>query len=398
MENIRKYIDNPLFIKWVYDPDENVNEYWEFYLKKHPDEKEFLYELKNELALFRISGQTLSEERKKILSEKIANQIIEKQRSFRIRKIGQFMLKYAALAVLFMGIGAGLVYYFDQDQSGIADFIPYFEMTEMLGKPTLVLSDGSNVNLNKTESTVDYASLEQIIINEDSIIPVVNDGSKMEAIPNQLVVPYGSRAKLVLSDRSVVWLNAGSRLIYPSAFTGKEREVLLFGEAFFQVEKDESKPFIVRTADYHIRVLGTQFNVSAYPGDATSQTVLTEGSIELNMNESSWFDRGVVLNPNELFSLNKKDNETKIQKVQPEEYVLWKDGIIKFENEDLNRVLKKIERFYNIQIKLGDPLDGSIKMDGKLNLKEDKYEVLHYVSKVARRKYVEVGERHFLIE
>ena len=398
MEHIRKYIDNPLFIKWVYDPDENVSEYWEFYLKKHPDEKVFLYQLKNELAIFRISGQTLSEERKKILSEKIANQIKEKQRGFRIRKIGQFMLKYAALAVLFMSIGAGLVYYFDQDQPDITDFIPYFEMTEMSGNPTLVLSDGSNVNLNKTESTVDYASSEQIIVNEDSIIPVVNDGSKMEAIPNQLVVPYGSRAKVVLNDRSVVWLNAGSRLIYPSAFKGKEREVLLFGEAFFQVEKDESKPFIVRTADYHIRVLGTQFNVSAYPGDATSQTVLTEGSIELNMNESSWFDRGVVLNPNELFSLNKKDNETKIQKVQPEEYVLWKDGIIKFENEDLSRVLKKIERFYNIQIKLGDPLDGSIKMDGKLNLKEDKYEVLHYVSKVARRKYVEVGDRHFLIE
>ncbi|MDX9882503.1 MAG: FecR domain-containing protein [Prolixibacteraceae bacterium] len=398
MENIRKYIDNPFFIKWVYDPDENVNEYWGFYLEKHPDEKKILYELKNELALFRISGQTLSEERKKILSEKIANQIREKQRSFRIRKIGQFMLKYAALAVLFMSIGAGLVYYFNQDQSGIAGFVPYFEMTEMPGKPTLVLSDGSNVNLNKTESTVDYISGNQIIVNEDSIIPVVNESSKMETIPNQLLVPYGSRAKVVLSDRSVVWLNAGSRLVYPSVFTGKQREVLLFGEAFFQVEKDESKPFIVRTADYHIRVLGTQFNVSAYPGDAISQTVLTEGSIELNINESSWFDRRVVLNPNELFSFNKEDNGTKIQKVQPEEYVLWKDGIIKFENEDLSRVVKKIERFYNIQIKLGDPLDGSIKMDGKLNLKEDKYEVLHYVSKVARRKYVEVGERHFLIE
>ncbi|HAZ03730.1 MAG: hypothetical protein A2W90_16895 [Bacteroidetes bacterium GWF2_42_66] len=398
MKNIRKYIDNPLFIKWVYDPDENVNEYWISYMEKRPDEKEFLFKLRSELALFRISGQTLSEERKKILSEKIANQIKEKQRSFRIRKIGQFMLKYAALAVLFMSIGAGLVYYFDQDQPDITDFIPYFEMTEMSGKPTLVLSDGSNVNLNKTESTVDYVSLEQIIVNEDSIIPVVNEGSKMETIPNQLLVPYGSRAKLVLSDRSVVWLNAGSRLVYPSVFTGKQREVLLFGEAFFQVEKDESKPFIVRTADYHIRVLGTQFNVSAYPGDAISQTVLTEGSIELNINESSWFDRRVVLNPNELFSFSKKDNETKIQKVQPEEYVLWKDGIIKFENEDLSRVVKKIERFYNIQIKLGDPLDGSIKMDGKLNLKEDKYEVLHYVSKVARRKYVEVGERHFLIE
>ena len=397
MEDIQKYVDNSLFIKWVFDPDENVNEYWDFYLEKHPEEKRILQVLRSELTLFRISGQTLSEERKKMLSEKIARQILERQKKTRIRKIGQFLLKYAAFATLFTGLGASLVYFY-RSKPATDDFAQYFEVTEISNKPTLVLSDGSTVNLNKNESTVDYASCEHIVVNEDSIIQVAKSDKKIEAVPNQLLIPYGSRAKVVLSDHSVVWLNAGSRMIYPSVFTGKEREVLLFGEAFFQVEKDESKPFIVKTSEYRIRVLGTQFNVLAYPGDGISQTLLTEGRVELNLNNDSWFDKKVVLKPNEMFSFNTGMNEIKVEKVQPEDYVLWKDGILKFDKEDLSRVVKKIERFYNIQVKLKDPLDAFIKMDGKLNLKEDKYEVLHYVSKVAKRKYVEVNDRYFMIE
>lgn len=398
MEDIRRYIDNSLFIKWVYDPDEYINEYWDFYMDKHPDEKEFLEELRTELALFRISNRTLSPERKKILSDKITRKIREKQRKNSFTTIGRILLKYAALLILFAGFGAGLVYYHYQSKSQIDDFAQYFEMPEMSNKPILVLSDGSNVNLSQPESTVNYATHDQIVVNNDTIIQVKKKNKKVDTVPNQLIIPYGSLAKVVLSDHSVVWLNAGSRLIYPSVFSGNEREVLLFGEAFFQVEKDEARAFIVKTTNYRIKVLGTQFNVSAYPSEDISQTVLTEGSIELNLNNNGWFDKGVVLTPNEMFSFNKELNESKIRKVQPEKYVLWRDGIVKFENEDLSRVLKKIERFYNIQIKLANPLDGTIKIDGKLNLKEDKYEVLHYVSKVARRKYVEQNEHSFTLE
>ncbi len=398
MEDIRKYIDNALFIKWVYDPDEHINEYWNFYLDKHPDEKEFLFELKSELALFRISGQTLSEEKKRILSERISRKIQDRQRRTRVSEIGRFMLKYAALAFLFISLGGGLAYYFYENKLAKADFARYLEMPEMSAKPSLVLSDGSKINLNKNESTVDYASSNEIVANNDSIIQVKKGVKKDEALPNQFLIPYGSRGKLILSDQTIVWLNAGSRLIYPSEFTGREREVILFGEAFFEVAKDKSKPFIVKTTDYRIKVLGTQFNVSAYLGDDVSQTVLTEGSIELKMNNNGVFGHGVVLKQNELFSLNKGMNETSIQKVDPAKYVLWKDGVLKFENEDLSQVLKKIERYYDIQIRLVNPLDSSIIINGKLDLKDDKNEVLYYVSKVAKRKYVKLNERSYTIE
>jgi len=398
MEDIRRYIDNLLFIKWVYEPDEHINDYWDFYLNNHPDEKKMLVELKSELALFRISGQTLSEEKKKMLAERIAQKIHDRQRRSQVSKIGRFILKYAALAFLFIGLGGGLMYYFFQDKSEKLDFSQDFAMPEMSGNPTLVLSNGSKIKLNKSESTVDYASLDQIVLNNDSVIAVKEGVNKVDALPNQFLIPYGSRGKLVLSDHTVVWLNAGSRLIYPSEFKGDEREVLLFGEAFFEVAKDKSKPFIVKTSDYRIKVLGTQFNVSAYLGDDVSQTVLTEGSIELNMNNEGLFGHGVVLRPNELFSLNKGLNETNIQKVDPAQYVSWKDGILKFENQDIGQVLKKIERYFDIQIRLKNPLDSSIIINGKLDLKNDKNEVLYYVSKVARRKYVKLNERTYTIE
>ncbi|MDD4193369.1 MAG: FecR domain-containing protein [Mangrovibacterium sp.] len=398
MEDIRKYIDHPLFFKWVYDPDENVNAYWNCYLEEHSEEKQSVWELKRELALLHIPGRTLSEEKKKILSKKIAGQIRGKYKRVRIVKTVKLFLNYAALAVLFMATGAVLMYYFQREES-LFNELTLLDVPEIYPeKPTLVLSDGSNINLKKAESSVDYASGEHIVVNEDSIIPVSPNGRNDGAGINQLVVPYGSRAKVVLGDQSVVWLNAGSRLLYPSAFSGRRLEVILFGEAFFQIEKDETAPFIVKTADYRIRVLGTRFNVSAYPGDALSQTILTEGSIQLDLNSGSWPERGVVLRPNELFSLNKKDRQTKIQRVQPEEYVLWRDGILQFKNEDLSQVLRKIERFYNIRIKLDNPLDHSVKIDGKLDLNENKHEVLHYISRVAKRKYVEVSERYFLIE
>ncbi|MEN6453845.1 MAG: DUF4974 domain-containing protein, partial [Prolixibacteraceae bacterium] len=140
------------------------------------------------------------------------------------------------------------------------------------------------------------------------------------------------------------------------------------------------------------------FNVSAYPGDDISQTVLTEGSVQVTMEQDNWFDKNIVLKPNELFSYNKVSNSSTIEKVRADMYVLWKDGILQFEKEDLSRILKKLERFYNIQIDLKNPMDGTVKLDGKLNLKENPYEVLHYLCRVASKNFKPINGRHYMIE
>src|SRR5690606_14480825 len=94
---------------------------------------------------------------------------------------------------------------------------------------------------------------------------------------NEVIIPYGKKSELLLADGTKVWLNAGSRLAFPSRFTRNTREVFLEGEACFQVAKNEEQLFIVKAGNLDVKVLGTHFNVSAYPADATIETVLLEG-------------------------------------------------------------------------------------------------------------------------
>ena len=397
MQEIIKYIDNPLFMRWIYDPDDNLNEYWNYYLEKHSEERSIVSSLKQELGSIRISNQKLSKEQKERLALKIIEKMQKRNKILNINRFNKVFFKYAAFAILFFCLG-GVFVYFSGERKFIFKGEQYLEIPDMAKNPVLVLSDGKMIDLRKNESEVDYTGKNHVVINTDSMVSLKSTREKEAAFQDQILVPYGTRAKVTLSDQSVVWLNAGSRLIYPSEFRGKERKVILFGEAFFDVEKNPERPFVVETSGYRIKVLGTQFNVSAYPGDDISQTVLTEGSVQVTMEQDNWFDKNIVLKPNELFAYNKASNSSKIEKVRPEMYVLWKDGILQFEKEDLSRILKKLERFYNIQIDLKNPMDGTVKLDGKLNLKENPYEVLHYLCRVAYKNFKPINGRHYMIE
>jgi ferric-dicitrate binding protein FerR (iron transport regulator) len=391
MKDIEKYIDNALFFRWVYEPNDDLNNYWNLYISNHPDEKELLLSLKNELQDFQIRNEQLSESRKKELSNRISGKIRQERHKGKIRELGKLLLKYAALAILFGMIGGGIVFLQYKKEPQFENF-KYFGVQEIAGTPTLILSDGSKINLDSHRPTIKFVG-NQIEFNNDSAIAIPQSGDLL----NQLIMPYGCRGQIVLADQSVIWLNAGSRLLFPTIFTADERNVFLFGEAFFEIEQDKQKPFRVETADYNIRVLGTKFNVSAYPGDNLSQAVLAEGSIKLMLKRDKWFSSGYYLKPNQMLSYSHQTGEVNMQKVDPDLYTLWKDGLVPFKNESFSKVIEKIERYYDIQIKLENPDDGNIKLDGKLNLKNDKYEVLYYITKVANRKFIEKNEKYFVV-
>jgi transmembrane sensor len=158
---------------------------------------------------------------------------------------------------------------------------------------------------------------------------------------NTLVIPYGSRSTINLADGTKVWLNAGSRLIYPSRFVDKTREVFLVGEAYFDVQENEKQPFVVKTSDVLVEVLGTKFNVTAYPEDFAVQTVLAEGSVEIKSAGAGRREKGLILEPGYLAYFNKKTQETRTQKVNVDEYTLWTSGLFSFTNTDFNRITKK---------------------------------------------------------
>ena len=163
-------------------------------------------------------------------------------------------------------------------------------------------------------------------------------------------VPAGQRDRLVLPDSSEIWLNAGTSLIYPSEFTGDRREVYLIGEAYFKVAKRPERPFVVRMRSMRIEVLGTSFNVSAYPGMEKITTTLAEGSLRVLPDDPSVESH--VLTPNEQLEYAPALKEMSLRKVVASNYSSWKEGGLLFNNDSLEYILKTLEHVYGVEIHL----------------------------------------------
>jgi ferric-dicitrate binding protein FerR (iron transport regulator) len=210
----------------------------------------------------------------------------------------------------------------------------------------------------------------------------------MDIPMNQLIIPYGKTSEVILSDGTTVFLNAGSRLIYPESFTGKTREVFLSGEAFFDVKKDANRPFIVQLDVFRVKVFGTRFNVSAYPTDNIVETVLAEGRVSMFKNNARLLDKPIELIPNQLASFDRTTKETSLKTVNTDNYILWTTGVLKFESADLQRIVQRLERYYNIRIEINDSDLGSLHISGKLELKNDPDEICDRVGRAASVKII----------
>ncbi len=392
MANYKDIFINPLYIKWIFNPSTELDLYWDNYFEKHPKEAPRLLELKAKLRNISLVNENLSEEEKIKLAFEISRKLDKEDTKNKFRNRLVSLMKYAAIAVLFFSIGT-VVVYMNAKKDNLTEYISKMEFPQNVKSPVLILPEGQSVELNNRESTLDYRNQGEIILNKDSII-ITTGTSKI----SQLVMPYGSSSKIILSDSSVVWLNAGSSLIYPSVFTNKNREVVLFGEAYFMVKSDKDKPFIVQTSALEIRALGTEFNVSAYSEDNVIQTVLKKGSVAIRRIDTSKDGNEIILSPNQLALFDKKTKNTSITEVDTDFYTLWTDGLLSFENRDLNRVIKSLERYYNITIQFENPLTGQVKISGKLDLNQNQEEVFEYLAKVSATKFEKIDEKYFKIK
>lgn len=197
---------------------------------------------------------------------------------------------------------------------------------------------------------------------------------------NEIAVPMGSKTQIELSDGTKIWLNSGSKLKYPQKFTGKSREVELEGEGYFDVVKNPKTPFIVKASDLNIKVLGTSFNVKAYPEEGSVETTLVKGTIQISkVSKSGKTENTISLKPKEratyikekgkliLSEVEKKVETVPIQveeapkrkehilfmkDVDTEQFTAWKDNKLVFKNEDLESLCIKLERWYNVKINL----------------------------------------------
>lgn len=163
---------------------------------------------------------------------------------------------------------------------------------------------------------------------------------------NTLIVPPGQRMHLTLADNTDIWLNANSTLRYPSEFSKKDRTVFLDGEAFFDVSKDDKKPFLVKTTSGDIRVTGTSFNVEAYSKQGGFETSLFEGSVDIYQ-----YDQHLTtLKPNERSFL--KEGKIYVAPITDRDKFLWKEGLIAFNNKTLEEILSSLEKYFDIKIQI----------------------------------------------
>lgn len=379
MNLIDRIIDDPLFYSWVFEPDDHTNSIWDDFMRKNPDYANQVMDLKRKLNQLHIVNKKLEEKEKRELARRILLETIEKN-SPKQRTLYANFFRYAAIILLAFGVGGTLSYFIFRD-SGEFIVSPDMNALSQISVPMLILPEGESVDLEEKDSKIDYSEKGKILLNGNKVISSKKE--KNESKINQVVIPYGNRSEITLSDNTVVHLNAGSRLVYPSNFNGNKREVYLFGEAFFDVTKDARHPFIVHASDISIQVLGTKFNVCAYPEDNLIQAVLEEGEISIRRKDAGMFEDDILLHSNQLASYSKKDQNVRVSNVDVSYYSVWKDGIIKFSNYDLNRVLKRVERFYNVNFSYENPFDAETRISGKLNLKEEKEEVFEYISRVA---------------
>lgn len=173
----------------------------------------------------------------------------------------------------------------------------------------------------------------------------------VSVVYNTAETPLGMRSSLTLPDGTKVWLNAGSKLSYPVTFSNEYRAVRLIGEAYFEVKKDKEWPFLVNSGTMNIVVSGTTFNCNAYQENNEIQTVLVEGQVTL-LNESSTVSE--ELQPGELAVFEKNSQQISKTKTDLQKYIAWKSGILMFRDDKMDKVVEKLERWYNVEIEIKD--------------------------------------------
>jgi hypothetical protein len=262
------------------------------------------------------------------------------------RKLIQSFYKYAAAILLPIGLFLGILFISDSEEF-LGELISQVEEDVVVREQAiLITNDGTEYTLPNADTTLLVDNVQLKLKAKDLSYQLDKNTESTDLTYNTLKTPKGVRYKLVLADGSAVWLNAESSLKYPVHFSGKQREVFLTeGEAYFDVEKNKEKPFIVNFSDHKIEVLGTEFNVKAYNEEDFEQITLVEGSVSISNDEVS-----VLLKPNQQARLHKAKAEVSVESVNTDLYTAWKDDVFMYKQERLAVIMRDLERQYDMSI------------------------------------------------
>ncbi|NLA15880.1 MAG: DUF4974 domain-containing protein [Bacteroidales bacterium] len=382
MDTPYNFLKDPNFIEWRLFRTHEQNKFWKAFRENNPHLEPYLKDAIEQFSSITMQDPFLSEEIKQSMHRQIV------QRIRRRKTIRRLYLYSSAAAVLIMGLFVGRFLLYErtrtslhtyEEQSIVGQELPKEEIYIISGEQKTSIADNSDIQLTGKAKAVIIDSTE----NKQEL--------KLDAVAmNQLIVPYGRRSNIVLSDGTRICLNSGTRVDFPSEFKGKTREIKVEGEVFVDVVNDAKKPFIVHAGNVAIQVFGTSFNVSAYKEDQAVTVVLVEGSVAVKTEEEQ-----AELQPGQKAEIL----EAAITKedVNVSEYISWVKGVLVFEETPVLEILKKVGRYYNMQFE--GSADSSLNArtcTGKLYLSSSVDSVMVSISAISSTEF-QRNDNHIFI-
>jgi transmembrane sensor len=251
----------------------------------------------------------------------------------------------------------------------------------------IVLGNGANKSISDGEHTT-IVNISAGLLKYDKAGS--SKGNDNKEIFNKIETPRGGRYKVILSDGTVVWLNAFSTLKFPVEFKGKQRKVELTGEAYFEVAPNKNNRFVVATTKENVEVFGTHFNINAYDDEPAIKTTLLEGKVLVKNNSTGKSD---FLKPGEQSTLI--GNNLRINEVDVLQAIDWKNEKFIFKEEDINSIMRKLSRWYDVDVEYPKQIDDLL-FTGKLSRTKDLKDILTLISKTKDVKF-NIIERRVIV-
>ncbi|HPE57649.1 MAG: DUF4974 domain-containing protein [Bacteroidales bacterium] len=333
--SVEDFLQDETFLSWVSNPDSRHACYWNEWSARHPEALATIEEAKKMAGMlqftnFRANDQQVNEALTRLNHTLDVQEVVTKKTRHNFSKQGY---RVAAVLLLLVAFGAFLI---------------------------------TTHQKNSTET----------------------------AFWTEVTAPYGTVKNLILPDQSIVFLNAGSKIRYPKNFQGDTREVELCGEAWFDVHHNETLPFIVHTAETDITVLGTAFNVNAYPGDALHQISLERGKIQISGDRL----QKQILLPEQSWLLLRDKNTARVFKTNNiATYSAWRSGKIIFRNTSFEAMTRQLERSHNIRFTIRKDALKQCHYTGEFSMQDDIEKILKIISMTAPFEYI-IQDKEIIIQ
>jgi hypothetical protein len=373
------------FVYWRLTRDPVYCIYWKDFIKDNPELKEEFEKAISESNKIKLGNEKLTEDECHRLLDKIHISVSNAKQK---RLFYQFTGIAAAACITFLMV-ISFFYILDRkdEKNPVANNIIVGENLDE--EDIYLITDFETTSFSQDIIVkIDKKGLTTVQeLKGEKTIRIDTEKTEM----NKLIVPYGKRSQLELSDGSKVWINSGSILEFPSSFGGKTREINISGEMYIEVAKDNIRPFYVNTQDFQIKVYGTKFNISSFVGMNTQSIVLVEGSVSVKVA----LQEETFMVPDEMLII--RNHTVEKNKVDVTKYITWKDGYLQTEKTSIDEVLRQIERYYNLSFNIEEELDLSSKTcSGKIYLSESLDNVLQTIALLSSTQYTRDDKKIYI--